>query len=153
MADWPPASAIPGSIYQASFYNTETRDRFSDVYAGEISLTGQTAGDLMTALNDTQWVRITREELIAELGGGGVQVVMQLDEEVAYEIEGDYDIALPVSLSDYTKAVFINQFAGGSGFGALHASFRFVDNDTLRVHLHSNAGSPSTGYVVGAVLE
>lgn len=164
--DGDPMTFEPNTVLFASDLNTELRDRAVTLRAGGFALVGQVAGDLMTAVNETQWQRLTREELLSDLDArvtaleaGGSQMVrhaFQVNDTIAFEVQGDYDFVLPETLDDFTRAEFTGAFYAADGGGAfLNVPYfvTFVDADTIRVTTTANAGAPSVGRLVGFVKE
>ena len=134
--DGDPATFEPLTVLPASLLNTEVRDRMVTLRAGGFALVDQVAGDLMTALNATQWVRLTRAELLEdhetriaalEEGGTGVTVT-RVDINVSIDGAEFADVAIAPALANHLQAVPLPQIGRPDVL-----TVEIINNETLRI--------------------
>lgn len=64
------ASAIPGSMLTAAFWNQYVRDNGNDIRAGGVAMLNQAAGDFPYATSGTQWSRLPFTDTTTFIQGG-----------------------------------------------------------------------------------
>lgn len=132
MAYTEPATVTTGDLATAALHNTQIVASIKALYAGELSVASQAAGDLLYATSATQWTRTPGKILVPTVVTLTDGVTPALDASLGtifrLAAQGDRTIAVPSNPTAGQKLVIQHYADGGARTLALNTGaggFRF----------------------------